>query len=183
MIEIISVIICSGIVSAIIIFNINKKLKANFNKELTVEIKKLKEQFSVDFEKEKKKIEFQASMDAKRTAKDDLSKWRNECEKDIRKDAIVKSRTITLGKVSEQLIPFFPNFNYNPKDARFLGSPTDLIIFDGLDDGDLKKIIFMEIKTGKAKLNKREEQVKEIIQNKQIEWLTIEMRDEEVENK
>lgn len=175
MIEIITIFLAAGFVSFAIIVKIKQKMQKNFETKLVVETQKIKEVLAENLNKEIKKIEFQATIDAKRTAKDDLSVWKSEHERDIRKDAVTKSRSITLGKVSEQLIPFFPNFNYNPKDARFMGSPTDLVIFDGLDDGNLKKIVFVEIKTGKSKLNKREEQVKEVVINKQIEWATIEL--------
>jgi predicted Holliday junction resolvase-like endonuclease len=38
---------------------------------------------------------------------------------------------VTFGKVTEHFIPDLPDFAYNPKDARFLGSPVDFIVFDG----------------------------------------------------
>ncbi|WP_235280356.1 Holliday junction resolvase-like protein [Thermotoga sp. Mc24] len=40
-------------------------------------------------------------------------------EKRIRKDAIDKSKSVIMGPVTEHLIPFFPEFRYNPKDTRF----------------------------------------------------------------
>lgn len=54
--------------------------------------------------------------------------WKLEEEKKIRQDAVKKSEAITRGKVTEHLIPYFPDFRYNPKDARFLGTPVDFII-------------------------------------------------------
>jgi predicted Holliday junction resolvase-like endonuclease len=154
---------------------IRKQLTEKFKQQLAAGLEKNKKQFEEDFKTQKAKCDFQAGLEAQRHANNELGKWKNDHEKQIRKDAVMKSKSITLGKVSEQLFPFFPNFNYNPKDARFLGSPTDLIIFDGLDGGELKKIIFVEVKTGKAKLNKREEQVRNIVQNRQVEWVTIEL--------
>src|SRR5574344_2067343 len=47
--------------------------------------------------------------------------WKLDEEKKIRKDAIKKSEAVIRGKVTEHLIPYFPDFEYNPKDARFLG--------------------------------------------------------------
>lgn len=44
-----------------------------------------------------------------------------ESEKRIREDAIRKSEAVIRGKVTETLIPFFPDFKYDSKDARFLG--------------------------------------------------------------
>jgi hypothetical protein len=32
-------------------------------------------------------------------------------------------------------------FSYNPKDARFIGSPVDLVVLDGLDREALEQIV------------------------------------------
>lgn len=80
------------------------------------------------------------------------------------------------GKVTECLIPYFPDFPYNPKDARFLGTPpVDLIVFDGLSDADeVEKVVFVEIKTGKAaNLSKRERAVRECIKAGRVQYSTI----------
>ncbi len=53
----------------------------------------------------------------------------------IREDAVQRSQAVTARKVHEQLIPYLPAFPYNPKDVRFLGSPVDLVVFDGLAEG------------------------------------------------
>src|SRR5438067_2260214 len=68
-------------------------------------------------------------------------------EKHIRQDAVERSRAVIIGKVTEHLTPWLPDFPYNPKDARFLGSPVDMIIFDGCDEDNLQQIVFLEIKT------------------------------------
>src|ERR1700694_630246 len=61
--------------------------------------------------------------------------WRARYTAAIREDAVQRSLAVTTGKVHEQLIPYLPDFGYNPKDARFLGSPVDLVVFDGLAQG------------------------------------------------
>ena len=76
--------------------------------------------------------------------------WKLEEEKKIRQDAVKKSEAVTRGKVTEHLIPYFPHFEYNPKDARFLGTPVDLIVFDGLSEGEMNKVAFVEVKSGKT---------------------------------
>ena len=50
-----------------------------------------------------------------------------------RHDSIARSRSVVSGKVQEHLAPLFPEFigQFNPKDARFLGSPLDFVVFDG----------------------------------------------------
>ncbi|MCD6449939.1 MAG: hypothetical protein J7L34_05480 [Thermotogaceae bacterium] len=99
-----------------------------------------------------------------------LKEWELEEEKRIREDAIRRSQSVTVGKVTEQLIPYFPSFNYNPKDVRFIGAPIDFIIFDGLSEGEVKKIVFVEVKSGKSRLNANEKQVKNAIENGWVFW-------------
>src|SRR5262249_13384158 len=76
----------------------------------------------------------------------------------------------TVGKVSEHVVPFLPDFNHNPKDARFLGTPVDFVVFDGLDAGTVEKITFIEVKTGASSLTKRERQIREAIHRGAIAW-------------
>jgi len=71
---------------------------------------------------------------------------------------------------SQQLVPYLPGFGYNPKDARFLGSPVDFVVFDGLDAGALERVVFLEVKTGAAGLSARERQVRDAIQSGRIAW-------------
>ncbi len=80
---------------------------------------------------------------------------------------------MTIGKVQEQLIPYLPEFRYNPKDARFLGTPVDLVIFDGLDDGRVRRVVFVEVKTGSSALTGRERQVRDVIEARAVEWAEL----------
>ena len=57
-----------------------------------------------------------------------FEEWTQRHEKEIRKDAVKKSKAVVAGKVTEQIAPFLPEFKYNPKDARFIGSPIDLFL-------------------------------------------------------
>lgn len=100
--------------------------------------------------------------------------WMQQEEKRIREDAIKRSEAVVTGKVTEHLIPFFPDFKYNPKNVRFLGTPVDLVIFDGLSEGEVKNIVFVEVKTGKtANMSTRERQVRDCVQNKNVIWEII----------
>ena len=71
--------------------------------------------------------------------------WKVGYTRRVRDDAVQRSLAVTAGKVYEQLIPYLPAFPYNPKDARFLGSPVDLVVFDGLAEGRVRRIVFVEV--------------------------------------
>jgi len=99
-----------------------------------------------------------------------LEQWKVEAEREIRKDAIDKSQSVTMGKMTEHMVPYLPGFGFNPSDARFIGSPIDLVIFDGLGNDEVKKIVFIEIKTGTSTLSTRERLVRDAIIEKRVEW-------------
>jgi predicted Holliday junction resolvase-like endonuclease len=81
---------------------------------------------------------------------------------------------VTRGKITEHLVPYFPDFPYNPKDARFLGSPVDLIVFDGLSEEEIRKIVFIEIKTSdNPALSRREREVRAAVQEKRVDYLLL----------
>ncbi len=87
-----------------------------------------------------------------------------------KKEAILKSRSVLGGQFSEQLAPYMPDFNYLPTECKFIGKPVDLIIFRGLDEKEIEEIVFMEIKSGKSKLNSSQKSIKEAIQKKRVKW-------------
>ena len=97
-------------------------------------------------------------------------RWLREHESDIRRDAVERSRSVTIGKVTEHIAPWLPDFPYNPKDARFIGSPIDIIVFDGCDAGEVERVVFVEIKTSTSALSTRQRQIREVIKAGRIEW-------------
>ncbi|HRQ55032.1 MAG TPA: Holliday junction resolvase-like protein [Ignavibacteriaceae bacterium] len=112
-----------------------------------------------------------------------LQKWKIENEAAIRQDAINRSYSVNLGKITEHLIPFHINFPFNPKDARFIGSPIDMIVFDGHSDNKEDIIIYIvEIKTGNSKLTEIQKKIKEATINGNIRWYEINPDIEDVES-
>ena len=91
-------------------------------------------------------------------------------EKKIRQDAVRGSRNAITGEIYEKILPSMPNFPYAPKDMVFVGKWTDYIIFDGLSEGDLREIIFLEIKSGKSRLNANEKMIKKILDEKVVRF-------------
>lgn len=104
--------------------------------------------------------------------------WIRDYEKLIREDAKKRSTSSLLGKITEHLIPFSDYFNqFNPKDARFIGSPIDLIVFDGMADNKPQITIhFVEIKTGSSALSALQKKIQSAVENKRVEWLRISLK-------
>jgi predicted Holliday junction resolvase-like endonuclease len=99
--------------------------------------------------------------------------WKVRYTTSVRQDAVQRSQAVTAGKVHEQLIPYLPAFPYNPKDVRFLGGPVDLVVFDGLAEGRLRRIVFLEVKTGASSLTSRERSVRDVVQAREVEWAEL----------
>jgi predicted Holliday junction resolvase-like endonuclease len=99
--------------------------------------------------------------------------WKVRYTRAVRRDAIQRSLAVIAGKVHEQMVPFLPGFDFNPQDARFLGSPVDFVVFDGLSAGDVTRVVFVEVKTGDATLSERERRVREAVLNGRVEWLEL----------
>jgi len=96
--------------------------------------------------------------------------WKARYTRAVRQDVLQRSLAVTAGKVFEQLVPYLPNFPFNPKDVRFLGSPVDLVVFDGLSDGEVSRVVFVEVKTGDAELSTRERRVRDAVLAHHVEW-------------
>lgn len=90
--------------------------------------------------------------------------------KEARDDATKRSRAVIGGQVSEQLAPYFPDFPYNPSEARFIGKPIDFLIFKGMDEKDITEVIFVEVKSGKSSLSTHERKLRDAINNKNVKW-------------
>jgi predicted Holliday junction resolvase-like endonuclease len=102
-----------------------------------------------------------------------LQEWREQSTTAIRQDAIQRSRSVIAGQVTEHLLPLMPIFPFNPKDAKFIGSPIDLLVFDGLQEDDVRRIIFLEVKIGAAGLSPRQRQIRDVIRAGKVEWLEM----------
>jgi predicted Holliday junction resolvase-like endonuclease len=99
--------------------------------------------------------------------------WKVGYTRDIRRDSVARSRATISGQVHEQLLPYFPDFPFDPKDVRFLGSPVDLVVFDGLSAGALQRIVLVEVKTGGSALTGRERQVRDAVREGLVSWLEL----------
>ena len=91
-------------------------------------------------------------------------------------DHLRRSRQTLGGRFEEQLAPYFDEFNYDPTEARFLGSPIDFVVFPGIATGEPRGIVFVEVKTGKAQLDSGQRKLREIVErigSKDIRFETI----------
>lgn len=103
-----------------------------------------------------------------------------ELEAELRKRVADTQRAVVKGRIAEQIVPFLEQFNYNPSDARFIGSPIDYVIFEGYteckDNNEERPItvVLADIKTGKrGSLTREQRRIKQAIEEKRVKWETI----------
>ena len=97
------------------------------------------------------------------------AEW-GEGEELRRKAAIARSRQIIGGNFSEQLAPYLPDFPFDPTEARFIGKPVDFLVFSGLSQGEVKEVVFVEVKSGGSKMNRNEASLKAAIDEKRVRF-------------
>jgi len=76
-----------------------------------------------------------------------------------------RSSEVRTGRIAEQLAPFLEDYPKNPKTARFVGEPIDFIHFD--DD----VITFVEVKSGKSQLSKRQRKFRDLIKEGKVDFI------------
>lgn len=94
----------------------------------------------------------------------ELENWKADEEFRIRADALNRSDHTHFGKFTEHLVPWLADTSFDPRDMRFVGSPVDFVVFEGLSAGRDVTITFVEVKTGKnPRLSAREGRVREAV--------------------
>ncbi len=97
--------------------------------------------------------------------------WCNEETEKISKSAINQSRAVLGGKFTEQMMPFFPDFRYDPTEVRFIGSPIDMVVFPGLARGEPEEIVILEVKTGRsAQLTPAQKKIRQLVEDGMVRW-------------
>ena len=100
---------------------------------------------------------------------------------DARKDTGNRQRNVIKGQISEVLAPWSIKSVNSVKELNFLGSPIDFVGFKGLDgEGDIA-IKFIEVKSGKSRLNKNQRRIRDAVIAKRIEWVEVRVKDTEIE--
>jgi len=96
------------------------------------------------------------------------------------------SRASIKGKVAENISPLLPSFqeefpNLNIADARFIGEPVDYLFFEGMSEGKISKILFLEVKSGKRpRLNDHENSLKSVVDDAEKRGANIGWREYDV---
>lgn len=85
-----------------------------------------------------------------------------------------RSTQVKHGMSFEQLFPFMENYPYDPRNFRFFGTPIDGISFE--ED----KVVFVEFKTGNAKLSATQIKIKHLVEKGKVAWVEIRESDKKI---
>ena len=92
---------------------------------------------------------------------------------------IMEHLRTSLSGQSEQFAAFHHGFSYDPKDARFLGSPIDFVIFNGRSNGAIEEVVFVEVKQHqKVRLTPAEESLRTTIGEGRVRWERLDLETE-----
>lgn len=79
------------------------------------------------------------------------------------------TKHVNIGQIVEKVLPAHPKFRFNMLDCRALFNPIDYVSFNGYDKkGKVDSISFIEIKSGKASLQKNQKQIRDAVDSKQL---------------
>ena len=92
-----------------------------------------------------------------------------------RKDSNDRQRSTIKGQISETLAPWSMDAVNSVKELNFIGNPIDFVGFKGLDGEGEIEVKFIEVKSGKSKLNKNQRRVRDAINAKRIEWVEVKL--------
>lgn len=97
-------------------------------------------------------------------ARDEADNYKERYEKELH---FRKSSEVRLGKIGENLAPFLRDWPWDPKRFRFLGNPVDGIQFNN------DEIVFVEMKTGGAKLSRSQKTFRDLVKDNKVSFVTF----------
>jgi predicted Holliday junction resolvase-like endonuclease len=93
--------------------------------------------------------------------KEDYSKIEKELS-DLKSQQ--QSKSVRLGLISENVLPFHEDFKYNVKDLVPMFRPIDYVVFS--ED----EIVFLEIKVGTSQLSEKQRNIRSLIQQGKVRF-------------
>ena len=91
----------------------------------------------------------------------------------IPKKSEVGAKAVNLGFLLERLTPTLDGFTFNKNDCRSMFDPIDYVIFEGLSEKQsVSKILFVDIKSGNARLSPKQRKIRDAVQENKVEFKT-----------
>ncbi len=113
------------------------------------------------------------AREAVRNKQDYLKDRRRELREAMKRATETAEKTteaVNIGKRLETVLPTLRNFDWVLQDCRFMNDPIDFVAFNGMSMNMVKSVSFIEVKTGKARLNKHQKAVKEALEDGRLKY-------------
>jgi len=193
--------VCGVVIVIIILFLYFKKGPTSKNREYVLKIRELEQKLiekSANFvSSEKYSSEMNEKLDRtieKHQQNIIILKEKHQCfvvnlkeelEKKYEKqnkESLNAQRAIVKGQISEQMAPLIPGFRHKTEDCLFIGKPIDFLVFDGLSENNITGITLLEIKSGKARVNKHQSQIDQVVREGKVNWEVFKIKsDQEID--
>jgi predicted Holliday junction resolvase-like endonuclease len=105
-----------------------------------------------------------------------LKERKLQLEEDKKKPLQIRTgaQASNFGNICEQIIPALLAFPYKHNECRALFKPVDYVLFSGLSEETLvERIKFVDVKTGKGSLTKKQEQIRDRVSNGKVKHRVI----------
>jgi len=153
------------------------KKKPSFVSELTYLISECPRCQSINtpetFFKDRKDSKFATDQYEAKLKEIELRKEKLKTARDAAYNTMLNSvKAINIGFISERLFPALESFRFNHNDCRSTGGdPIDYVVFEGLSTrGEVDFIHFVDVKTGNARLSPRQEEIKQVIKDRNVKF-------------
>ncbi|HVZ81603.1 MAG TPA: Holliday junction resolvase-like protein [bacterium] len=81
------------------------------------------------------------------------------------------SRAVNVGHILERMAPAMKGFRFDREDCRSLFDPIDYVVFQGMSNKKkIENIFFMDIKSGNARLNNVQREIKEAVSSNNVNF-------------
>lgn len=84
-----------------------------------------------------------------------------------------RSRVALVAKIAEHFAPLLEGFPYSFKECRHIGELVDYIVYDGLEEGEIRNVIFLEVKSRRSGIrvsNPRERMLRDAIDSGRVKY-------------
>ena len=119
---------------------------------------------------EKKKLTLAEELNEQNQAIKDRLDALKKFKISVDKTSEARALSTGLGKVMQNVLPYYKDFDSQVSlaDCRFLAAQLDIIVFEGASNNHIKNITFMDAKTGAAKLEKNQRQIRDAVNDGKV---------------
>ena len=93
--------------------------------------------------------------------------------KEMRRVAIERATKTKLPKLLKRVVPTFADRKLNPQDIKTVFHPIDFVVFDGLKNDKVDRVLFLDRKTEDASRASIQESITNAIGTESVSWETL----------